>query len=515
MSELIDQYMLELEGSKQDIKDAILNKGGTITGGLSSYAQSINDLELGGDAPTFGTLSETIVENGLKTYTPADVDGWNEVNIAVDVPIPTFSTQSKEVTITKNGTQTVTPDGGYDGLSSVEITVDVASSGGDKMQIPNGFRFTGGDLAQVDFGAYDWSMVYDMSIFFYGCSHSTGDWSNFEDNFDGNIFEGYNMFGHYTGAHLPTTLDLRNNWSCNYMFDQVKNVTNWDVIGGWDFSNVTDFGYMFGYSNIATVPVMNTSRATNMAEMFYSCRSLKDITNLKYWDFSNVTSVERMFQGCDISTVPDEVIEMPNVTSAFFMFSPTGRGSKMTKTPNLRIGKPCNCQDMFTKHTGLVEVNISGLIPTSVTNMFEGCSSLPNADFISTWDFSRITYMTKMFKDCSKLISAPSMNTSNVTDFGGSSAGIFYNCNKLETVGEIDLSSAKVVGYMFANCYMLREVKFKGNPSKITNYASMFTNAGRDVEGGSTLYYDSRYDYSMIINLLPSTWTAVPYDVTE
>lgn len=123
--------------------------------------------------------------------------------------------------------------------------------------------------------------------------------------------------------------------------------------------------------------------------------------------------------------------------------------------------------------------------------------------------------MTKMFKDCSKLISVPSMNTSNVTNFGGSTTGIFFGCNKLETVGEIDLSSAKVVDYMFANCYMLREVKFKGDPSKITNYASMFTNAGRDVEGGSTLYYDSRYDYSMIINLLPSTWTAVPYDVTE
>ena len=28
-----------------------------------------------------------------------------------------------------------------------------------------------------------------------------------------------------------------------------------------------------------------------------------------------------------------------------------------------------------------------------------------------------------------------------------------------------------------------------------------------------TLYYDSRYDYSKIINALPSTWTAVPYDV--
>ena len=37
--------------------------------------------------------------------------------------------QSKSVTYTANGTATITPDEGYDGLSSVDVTVDVASSG--------------------------------------------------------------------------------------------------------------------------------------------------------------------------------------------------------------------------------------------------------------------------------------------------------------------------------------------------------------------------------------------------
>ena len=61
--------------------------------------------------------------------------------------------QSKSVTYTANGTNTITPDEGYDGLSSVDVTVDVASGGGG-----------GGDIGGVSFIDYDGTIVETWAL---------------------------------------------------------------------------------------------------------------------------------------------------------------------------------------------------------------------------------------------------------------------------------------------------------------------------------------------------------------
>lgn len=86
----------------------------------------------------------TITKNGTTTVRPvlrrkhADgkptnktvySDGFESVTVNVDVPVPSVQ-DTKALTITSNGTVSVTPDAPYDALKKVDVTVNVASGGG-------------------------------------------------------------------------------------------------------------------------------------------------------------------------------------------------------------------------------------------------------------------------------------------------------------------------------------------------------------------------------------------------
>ena len=85
------------------------------------------------------------------------------------------SLQSKSVTYTANGTATITPDEGYDGLSSVNVTVDVSGGGSSGGGYLKGIYMenTTAQLTLKDMSVVSCTFTNGMYLFSTDCSNIT------------------------------------------------------------------------------------------------------------------------------------------------------------------------------------------------------------------------------------------------------------------------------------------------------------------------------------------------------
>ena len=217
-----------LAETKNQMKTALKSKGQDIKDNDSfrSYVGKINNLS---PTPT-GTIN--ISQNGtydVSNYANADVDVAGE---------PTL--QSKSVTIAENGTQTITPDIGYDGLNEVEITTNVSSDYFNPLS--EGSTYIPGILSAI--------------------------------------------------KTIPSNMIISGT-SLLYAFTFCKNLENVPVL---DTSNVQNMGYAFQWcSKLKTFPLWNTENVFSFYGTFWGCRLLENVPVL---NTSSVTNFTNMFNQC-------------------------------------------------------------------------------------------------------------------------------------------------------------------------------------------------------------------------
>ena len=222
---------------------------------------------------TFETEELNVTANG--TYTP-NTDGYSKVN--VNVPTPTFETE--ELNVTANGTYTPSTDG----YSKVTVAVPITE--------PN-------------------LQAKTIEITENGTQTISAD----------NGYDGLSSVSITTNVSGGTTSDKIK------MIDGMKlNHTDRSIdYYKLDFSQVTDFKYMFAYSNINSVPIIDTSEVTNMMYIFSGCDNLWYVENIANWNVSNVIYMNGFFYNCnEIYQAPDlskwklnNVIDMSDFFSGY------------------------------------------------------------------------------------------------------------------------------------------------------------------------------------------------------
>lgn len=302
--------------------------------------------------------------------------------------------QSKEITITENGEQTITPDSGYDGLRRVDITTNVSGGGKYSPQIIQFQGFTGTSLDN-ETQNLDTSNITNMENMFERCSNlTTLDLSGFDTS---NVTNMYSMFGNCKSL---TNLDISNFnttalTNVRSMFQYCENLGK--ITLGENFKkDFTKMDSLFSNcKNLETIDLENLKldKADSTANMFNNCKKLKRI-DLSEWKCPSEnacnTSLMSMFNGC--TDLEEVVLSHPEGQSYWVYLLPWSTSNR-NSSANMFYG--CTSLKSFLNYKIYGDIQY-------MQNMFYGCTSLENVEFGNIY-FGKATNLQNMFYGCTNL----------------------------------------------------------------------------------------------------------------
>ena len=279
-------------------------------------------------ATTFELVKAQVAKLGGDTSKVVDIrTGEQQVLEHIKQAGPDVVIQnSKDVSISENGTTVVSPDAGYDAIKDVVVNVNVPNPELEELSVTANGTYTptkyGYSKVDVNVPSKP-EQTKSVTINQNGTTSVLPDEGNVLSKVDvtvnvaggggAAVFHGVDpkfslIEGEFPNAEFPDLI------SCYKMFSGCSKLTSVPL---FDTSKVTTMYNMFYYcSSLTTVPQFNTSNVTNMDSMLYSCSAL---TEVPLFDTSNVTNMRYIFGECNkLTTVPQ--LDTSNVTNMEGMF---------------------------------------------------------------------------------------------------------------------------------------------------------------------------------------------------
>lgn len=253
----------------------------------------------------------------------------------------------------------------------------------------------------------------------------------------------------------------------------------------FDTSKVASMTYMFCCcTNLTSLDLsrFDTSNVIDMGSMFVDCSSLSSL-DLNHFDTSNVTDMFNMFAGCSsLSSLDLSHFDTSNVTDMSVMFADCSSLFSLDLS-HFDTSNVTNMSCMFDMincyNNNLLSLDLHNFDTSNVTDMsymFRNCNGLTSLN-LSNFDTSNVTNMCGMFEGCSGLTSfdISNFNTSNVTNMGY----MFEGCSGLTSfdISNFNTSNVTNMEWMFYGCSSLILLNLSNfDTSKVTNTGRMFDN---------------------------------------
>lgn len=229
---------------------------------------------------------------------------------------------------------------------------------------------------------------------------------------------------------------------------------------------------------------LNTSKVTDMWNMFYNCKSLTSL-DLKTFDTHNVLGMSYMFFGCNNLTYLNvSSFDTSNVGNMMWMFAGCWKLTNLSVS-NFDMHSVRTMLGMFSSCKGLTHIDVSHFNTENVKNMqavFQRCEKLTSLD-LSGFNTSKVNDIASMFNSCKSLTSLDLSNFD--TQLVTQSTSLFYGCQKLEAIYLGDKFSLEGLSKLYASIYMFYNCSATLYCSPAAYWASK--NCSRVIEAGQAV----------------------------